>query len=114
MILAFADDSTVEVFETVEQANGYCEAIDVENQEYTFLDERGFLLRPTLTPPIKKKLFGLIPTVGSGAFTLQQSEESREDLVRKLESGEVRIERGPTKICSLSDLKSAVPSLFHS
>lgn len=113
MILAFADDSTVQIYDTVEQANGYCEAIDVENQEYTFLDERGFLLRPTLKPPVKKKLFGFIPTVSYGGFTMQQTEERREDLVRKLESGEITIEPSPARICSLDALRSAAPSLFR-
>jgi hypothetical protein len=113
MILAFADDSTVQIYDTVEQANGYCETIDVENQEYTFLDEHGYLLRPTLKPRVKKRLFGIIPTVGSGGFTMQKTEERREDLVRKLESGEISIQRSPAKILTLDDLRSAAPFLFR-
>jgi hypothetical protein len=113
MILAFADDSTVQVFDSVEQANGWLEAIDVENREYSFLDERGFLLEPRLGPPTKKKLLWLFSVAGQPSFTFQPTNERRADLVRKLNSGEVKIARSPRKI-SLEGLRVAAPALFGS
>jgi len=114
MILAFADDFSVRVYETMPQIARDCEAIDVENQEYIFLDSRGCVLKPIFAAPIKKKLLWVFSVVDSAPFTFQRTEERRNDLVRQLESGEVRIERGPTGIETLDDLRSAVPSLFAS
>jgi hypothetical protein len=114
MILAFADDSTVEVFNSTEQANGWLELIDVENREYTFLDERGFRLEPVFDPPIKKRWLWFFVVIDSGPFTFQPTEERRDDLLQRLQNGEVKIGRSPAKVCSLDELRSAAPALFHS
>jgi hypothetical protein len=40
MMLVFQDDGSMRVIESVSEANRVYEAIDVENGEYTFLDDR--------------------------------------------------------------------------
>jgi len=115
MLLAFADDSTVHVFESVEQANVYCEVIDVENQEYTFLDERGCLMKPANAAPVKRKFLYFFSVTGPARFTLQSSDEKREDLVRTLATGELKIVgHGSCKASSLDDLLKLAPLLVPS
>ena len=70
----------------------------MENQEYLFLDDCGFVLRPVFTSPPEQKRFLFITTICAGAFTFERTEARREDLVRKLESGEITIDRGPSSI----------------
>lgn len=112
MILAFADDSTVCVFDSIAQANSHCEAVDVEEDVFAFVDEHGFSLKPhfTVRPARNRVLF--LRTVGEGAFTLERTEERREDLLSRLSSGEITVTPGPTGIGSVADLRSAAPLLF--
>jgi hypothetical protein len=112
MILAFADDSTMCVLDTLAQANSHCEAIDIAEQVFVFLDESGFVLKPVFTTRPQKARILSITTVCEGAFTLERTDEKREDLVRKLASGEIMVDSGPSSIRSLSDLRRAVPALF--
>jgi len=53
MILVFQDDGTMRAIDSVSEANREYEAIDVENQEYTFLDDQGRVLKPVLREPTK-------------------------------------------------------------
>ena len=113
MILAFADDSSVCVFDTITQANSYCEAIDVQDEIFVFIDDRRFELKPVFTHPPEQKKVLFIETVSSGVFILQRTEKRREDLVKKLESGEIRFDCGPTAIRSVLNLRMSAPRLFH-
>jgi hypothetical protein len=113
MILAFTRNSTVSVFEDIHQAFTYCEAIDVEEGEYTFLDEKGFVLKVIQAPPEKRRLL-FFSVSYSPPFALVNSQEKRSDLLKALESGDIRFGRGPTTIQSLHDLRIAAPLLFLS
>lgn len=112
MIVVFQDDGTIQVLETEAQANREYEAVDVENGEYTFVDERGFVLKPAFGTPTKKKRFSLFSVADSGSFTLQPTTEKREDLLARLRRGEYLVDVGPTPIRTLDDLRSAAPLLF--
>jgi hypothetical protein len=112
VILAFADDSTVRVFDTLRQANTDCEAVDVMDGVYVFLDEAGHVLRPVFTRPPEIGRGFLFTTVSDGKFVLERTDGERNDLVRKLERGEIILEAGATAIRTLADLKLAAPMLF--
>ena len=112
MILVFQDDGTVHVLETEAQANRDYEAIDVQNGEYTFVDERGCVLKPVFRAPSKRKLFFFFSITDAGPFALEQTAERREDLLARLRRGEIPIDDGPTRIRKLDDLRSAAPLLF--
>ena len=115
MILAFwKDESVVQVFEFADQANRWLEAIDVEGREYTFLDEHGFQLEPVFAAPVRKKWLGFLPWTYSdyGPFTFTRTENRREDLVRRLRAGELKVKRTQAKIRTLDDLRQCAPSLF--
>ncbi len=112
MIIVFQDDGTVLVLETEAQANYEYEAIDVENGEYTFLDERGCVLKPVFPPPSKKKVLFFFSVTTTAPFALERTAERREDLLAILRRGELPIEEGPTAIRTLDNLRSAAPLLF--
>lgn len=112
MILAFADDSTVCAFDSIAQANSYCEACDVEDGVFTFLDERGFILKPNFTVRPTRSRILFLRTVGEGFFTLEPTEDRQEDIVRRLCVGEISISHGPNAIRSLADLRGVAPLLF--
>ena len=113
MILAFASDSTVCVFDTITQANCYCEAIDVENGEYAFIDESGRRLIPSLVRRADRGgLFG-IRIVEDGTFTLESTDEIQFDLLRRLQEGAISVDRGPTAIRSTDELVRVAPRLFR-
>jgi hypothetical protein len=114
MILVFQDDGTMRAIDSLIEANREYEAIDVENGEYTFLDERGCLLRPAFRSPSKKKWLFLFSIIDSGPFTLETTQEKREDLLAKLLSGEISIDPRSTGIRSLADLRTALPQLLRS
>ena len=44
-IIAVLDDSSIRVFDSAEEVLGPLEAIDIENEEYTFYDSTGHLLK---------------------------------------------------------------------
>jgi len=112
MILVFQDDGTVRVLETEAQANYYYEAVDVQNGEYTFVDERGCVLEPVFRAPSKAKLFFFLSITDAGPFALEPTAERREDLLARLRRGEIPLDNGPTRIRNLDDLRSAAPLLF--
>ena len=99
------------VIDSVAEANRDYEAIDIENQEYTFLDDRGCELRPMLRESAKKKwrFFSVISTV---PFTFESTDKRREDLLARLLSGEISIDRRSLRIRTLDDLRSGAPLLF--
>jgi len=111
MILAFANDATVQIFRTESQIPTYCEAIDVEEGEYVFLDARGYVLRPVFSASAKGR-FLFITFVGDGAFTLVPTDERRGDLIRGLVSGGISIHPEPSTVKSLDELRAAAPLLF--
>ncbi len=113
MILAFANDATVQIFRTEAQIPTYCEAIDVEEGEYVFLNARGYVLRPVFTVSAKSR-FLFITFIGDGAFTLVPTDQRRDDLVQGLISGEISIDSEPSTVKSLAELRAAAPLLFGS
>ncbi len=114
MILVFQDDGSMRVLDSVAQANREYEAIDVENGEYTFMDESGRLLKPVLRSPAKKKWLFFFSVADTVPFTLQSTHERRDDLLARLRSGEIPVDRGPTSIRTLEELRQAAPQLFSS
>lgn len=113
MILVFQDDGTVRPLGSVAQANQAYESIDVENGEYIFLDERGFVLKPVLESRSEKKLFGLISISSHVPFRLEPTEEKNTDLLIRLGRGEFPIDKGPMDIGSLGELRRVAPLLFQ-
>ena len=70
MIFVFVEDGTLEVVESLEDAQKY-EGIDVESDVFIFYDEKGVYLKPIFTTPNKvKSIFGLFKTVESGEYIL--------------------------------------------
>lgn len=112
MILVFQDDTTMRTIDSVAEANRVYETIDVENGEYTFLDARGYLLRPVIQPPPKKKFLWFFSTLGVEPFTLKPTNEKRDDLLAQLQSGEFTIDPRSAGIRTLADLRAAAPDLF--
>ena len=112
MIIVFQDDGTVVPFGTVAQVNEAYESIDVENGAYTFVDERGMILKPMLRAPSESKLFGFISVYRLVPFTLQSTAEKNEALLARLRHGEFLIGKGPTSISTLDELRCAAPELF--
>jgi hypothetical protein len=111
MILAFANDDTVQIFRSESQIPTYCEAIDVEEGEYVFLDARGYVLRPVFSASAKGR-FLFITFVGDGAFRLVPTDERRGDLIRGLVCGGISIHPEPSTVKSLDELRAAAPLLF--
>lgn len=112
MILVFQDDGTMRVLDSVSEANREYEAIDVESQEYTFLDNRGCVLTPVLREPAKKNwlfFFSIIETV---PFTLKPTNQRREDLLAQLRTGAIPLDPASRGIRTLDDLRLAAPLLF--
>src|SRR5882672_6671220 len=98
MIIVFQDDGTVRVLDTEVEANYEYEAIDVENGEYTFLDERGCVLKPVFRQTPKKKVLFFFSVTTAGPFELEPTSEKREDLLARLRRGEIPVEEGPSGI----------------
>ena len=113
MILVFQDDGTVMVVNTVTEANCEFESVDVEAGEYTFMDERGFILEPSVHGPSARKILGLFTIYEVGPFDLVPTLKSRDDLLEKLDLGGIPIDRRSTTIRSLATLRKAAPQLFR-
>ena len=113
MILAFQKDGTVAVVDTLTEANCEFESIDVDYGEYTFMDERGFILEPSVESPSKRKFLGLFTVYTVGTFDLRPSSKRRDDLLAKLDGGEISIDSRSTKIRSLAQLREYAPELFR-
>jgi len=112
MIFVYQDDGSLCVMESVAQANRHYEAIDVENAEFTFLDGSSRVLKPVFGAPTKKKWLFFFSIADPGTFTLEPTNERRDDLLGRLRSGEMPIDRGPTSIRTLDELRQAAPRLF--
>ena len=113
MILVFHDDGSMRVIDSADQANYYYESIDVENHEYTFIDSFGYVLMPVFRSPKKKRFLFLFPIVVHGPFLLESTDRRNDDLLRKLESGEIKIVQGSTGIRTLDQLRVACPDLLR-
>jgi hypothetical protein len=114
MILVFQDDGSMRVLDSASEANREYEAIDVENGEYTFLDDRGCLLKPMLREPAKKRWLFFFSVVDTVPFTLEPTEERRDDLIARLQSGEIRLDRCSSGVRTVDDLRREAPQLFRS
>jgi hypothetical protein len=111
VILVFQDDGSMRVIDSVAEANREYEAIDIENQEYTFLDHRGCELRPVLRQPTKKKwLFISVPH--PVPFEFAPTDTKRDDLLTRLKSGEIVIDPRSSRVRALGDLQTLAPHLF--
>ena len=113
MMLVFQDDGSVRVIDSAAEANREYEGVDIENQEYAFLDDRGCELRPVLREPAKKKWLFLFSVADTVPFTFEPTNERREDLLSRLQSGEISIDRRSSGIRTLDDLRTRAPLLFH-
>ena len=113
MILVFQDDGTMRAIDSVSEANREYEAIDVENQEYTFLDDQGRVLKPVLREPAKKRWLFFFSVVDTVPFTLEPTNERRDDLLARVRSGEIPIDSGSSGIRTLDDLQRVAPLLFR-
>jgi len=114
MIFVYQDDGSLCAMESVAQANRHYEAIDVENLEYTFLDDSGHVLKPVFRAPTKKKWLFFFSIADPGPFTLELTNERRDDLLMQLRSGDIPIDRGPTSVQTLDELRQVAPHLFSS
>jgi hypothetical protein len=108
MILAFADDSTVTVYDTITQVIVDCEGVDVEDGLFIFTDERGYILRPVFTEPNKRGSLFSIKWVSSGFFKLELTTERNVQLLQDIVESRVWVDRGPTSICNQEQLKEAI------
>ena len=85
MIFALADDNMLSVHDSVDEMQGACEGIDVENGIFQFFDKKGAPLKPEfIEPNTQGRLFGIIPWVGSGAYTLISSKGANEPTLIEL------------------------------
>ena len=114
MILVFQNDGSLRVLDSIFEANRECEAIDVQNGEYTFLDERGFLLKPVLHEPPKRKFLFFFSAIDTVPFTLEPTGQRRDDLIARLRAGEIPIDRSSSGVRSVDDLRGKAPQLFCS
>jgi hypothetical protein len=113
MIFVFQDDGTMRAIDSVPEANRAYEAIDVENQAYTFLDERGCVLKPVLREPAKKKWLYFFSIAETVPFTFESTNERRDDLLARVRSGQIPIDGKSSGIRTLDDLRRAAPQLFR-
>lgn len=109
--MVFQDDGTMRVIDSVSEANREYEAVDVENQIYVFIDERGYLLKPVLAEPATKRLlfFSVSDTV---PFKLEPTNERRDDLLARLQTGEIPIDQSSSGVRTIDDLRQKAPQLF--
>src|SRR5687767_13316562 len=80
MIFAFADDSTLSVYENPADAIRDFEGIDVESGVVRFYNDAGVYLEPRfITPNRTGKLLGLFGWVVSGSYELVENPSAGED-----------------------------------
>jgi hypothetical protein len=113
MILVFQNDGTVRAIDSVSEANREYEVIDVENEEYTFVDDQGRVLKPVFREPAKKKRLFLFWVGHTIPFTLEPTNERRDDLLARVRSGEIPIDSESSGIRTLDDLQRVAPQLFR-
>ena len=92
MIYVFIDDGTLEIIENINVARTNYEGIDVENDVYSFFNEKGIYLKPIFTTPniIKKHLFGLFTSIQSGIYELTEApNECKESFEKKLDKNPI-------------------------
>ncbi|MCA1815793.1 MAG: hypothetical protein LC746_05185 [Acidobacteria bacterium] len=82
MIFVFAEDSSLEVVGSLEEAERNYEGVDVEGGVFTFFDESGAYLKPEFTTPNRsgRRLLGIFKLVESGKYRLRPSPESDKDI----------------------------------
>jgi hypothetical protein len=98
MILALEkDDASLHLFASVSEAETHFEAIDVQNGEYEFCDERGQRLAPEIVAPIT--------TFGAGSYRLRPMGAPERALFSSLVSRARYLSRGCGDCQSLEDLK---------
>ena len=81
MVFVFFEDGTLQVVESVEEAERRYEGVDVESEVFIFFDENGVYFKPVFTTPNRGgKFFGLISWVESGQYRLVPSPEGGKDI----------------------------------
>jgi hypothetical protein len=93
MIIAFADDQTVQVFTDIASVRSQCEAIDVEDGIYHFFDEYGRPLKPRIITPVQRTSlpFG-VKLIDGGTFDLELDAEDERNAFDALLAHAVVIE----------------------
>ncbi len=98
MILALEkDDASLHLFTCMSEAETHFEAVDVQNGEYEFCDERGQRLAPEIVNPVT--------TFGSGNYRLRPTGAPESALFSSLVSRARYLARCCAGIQSLEDLK---------
>ena len=76
MIIAFGDDTTVSVWQALEDIQREYEGIDVEGESFSFYSDDGVRLEPVFLRPNRRgRILGFIPWIESGVFTLEPRPE---------------------------------------
>jgi hypothetical protein len=108
MIIAFADDQTVQVLPDTAAVRRECEAVDVESGTYRFFDELGRSLIPRFISPVRwtSLPFG-IKLVGGGNFELDLDPQDQGSAFETSLANVVAIERNRW-FATIADLASYV------
>ena len=81
MIFVFAEDSSLEIIASLEEARRNYECVDVESGVFQFFDDKGMYLEPQFTKPNRSGRFlGIFKWVESGEFELVSSPKADEDI----------------------------------
>ena len=81
MIFVFAEDGSLEIIASLEEARRNYEGIDVESGVFQFFDDSGTYLEPQFTKPNRTGRFlGIFKWVESGEFELVPSPRADEDI----------------------------------
>jgi hypothetical protein len=108
MIIAFADDRTVEVFADIPSARRHCEAIDVDSGIYHFFDEDGRPLKPRIISPVGRTSLGFgVKMISGGNFELELDLDAEGTTFDELVAKAVAIEPNP-RFATIADLKHYV------
>ena len=107
MVIALADDQTAHIFDDSDNPNAWCEGIDVADNGYSFIDERGFVLVPHFIKPTRRGRFiGLIPWAVSGTFVLKATTQRLLNLLDDVIAQRVIINCWPARFKTRMDLLS--------
>ena len=102
MIIAILDDGGVMVHDSIADAQGHHEGIDVEDGSVNFFDEKGRRLKPQFIEPNTRSWFA----VRSGRYELKAERDERESLVAALEAA---VYLDPTSlVSSLAELRDMI------
>ncbi len=93
MIFVFAEDGSLDIVASFEEAQRNYDGLDVESGVFQFFDERGIYLEPQFTKPNRTgRYLGIFKWAESGEFKLIPQPENDEDDInlRLLETNEIK------------------------